>query len=353
MKKLLYTLFAFAIIVACEKDAFDLDEVNVDSINAVVESDNGVDFLEVLANLSPEDRDYQAPKASKGSPSTARTTDGTCGEGRDLTANIITVTYFYTGVDAATGPNYVLARDERSTPVMIDPAKVTAETTYTKTNATTVGVYNNIRRRSFGNIQNPRQNLLDLFENPYNVVYTTRPDRSLISLQRGARRANLNIDCTPTTAATVYEYGTQIIGGANDGRVIIPLDPLDMDAASNPTAAAVGTANLQFQLVRRVAGSGVNTWEAVGDPFTNPNYVAPPATRWTMTMVEGVMTFDRPDMGTYTLTPAPFPLTGLLGTVTREADGVTGTLNYAGTGSIGDPTTHAGVRNAIETSFAN
>ena len=205
MKKLLYTLFAFAIIVACEKDAFENDDVsNINPIEASIEEAD-VSFLEVLANLSPEDRNYQTPKAIKGSPSTARSTDGTCGDDRDRTGDIITVTYFYTGADAATGSHYVVARDERVSNLVIDPNKVTAELTYTKTNPTTIHLFNNTRNRSFGNIPNPRQTLLDVFDVDYNVLYTTTSSRALIRLQRGARRAALNIDCTATIPTTDLE----------------------------------------------------------------------------------------------------------------------------------------------------
>ena len=39
MKKILYTLFAFAIIVACEKDTVEMDVTNINSIEEVVDAD--------------------------------------------------------------------------------------------------------------------------------------------------------------------------------------------------------------------------------------------------------------------------------------------------------------------------
>ena len=202
MKKLLYTLFAFAIIVACEKDMDD--NYSVDSVSPIEASieDTDISFLEVLANLPVEDRDYQAPKGIKGSPSTARSTDGTCGDDRDLTQNIVTITYFYTGADRATGSHYVFARDERSSPVVIDPAKVTSELIYVKTSATTINVVNPLRNNRTNALPTPPQALLDVFEDDYNVLYSTSATRVLGRLNRGARRAGLNIDCTVTVPTT-------------------------------------------------------------------------------------------------------------------------------------------------------
>ena len=155
----------------------------------------------------------------------------------------------------------------------------------------------------------------------------------------------LNVADYDFSCATVYEYGTRIIGGAHDGRVIIPADPTDMDAASNPSAAAVGTDNIQLQVVRREAGFGVLVWENVGDPFTNPNYV-PSARTWTMTQSGDVKTFTHADLGRYTVEPAPFPLTGSLATMrTQTGAAATRTVsNYAGTGE-------QAVRDAIEDDY--
>ena len=357
MKKLFYLLFAFAIIVACEKDAFDQDvqEINVleeaEEINAFI--DNAfldIDysaFIEGLAGdiTKEEIAEYEANKT------TART--GAAGE------NWIHVVFFPFGTN-----NIPLAYQRSEDTAEICESAGQVSILYILETATSGATRLRVEEINAAGVAQPATytRIGSSLRANYNTLFSQTIDRlSRATTSNGfalgrvpsvATLASRGIDFSCSTA-TVYEYGTQIIGGAHDGRVIVPIDPTNMDSASNPTAAAVGTENIQLQLVRRVAGFGVLTWEAVGDPFTNPNYVTPPAARWTMTMVEGVMTFDRPDMGTYTLTPAPFPLTGLLGTVTREADGVTGTLNYAGTGNINDATTHAGVRNAIETSFAN
>ena len=52
------------------------------------------------------------------------------------------------------------------------------------------------------------------------------------------------------------------------------------------------------------------------------------------------------DLGSYTIIPAPFPLTGFLARVVTEVNGVTGTLNYAAS-------TRQAVRDAIEADFGN
>ena len=336
MKKLFYLLFAFAIIVACEKDMDDnYDSSSINPIEATVESSQSVDvdaIKETIDRIMSNAKNYETKdrSTSRSAGGSVRILSGTEG-----------TTYheflFSDNINVCNEANYAFLTDNIYLTSRSDNGIDVRVGTIDATPLVTID----------GNFS--AFFLLNIFEGitfdfVSNALGFPAIDGSVITLNSVA----YDFGCT-----TVYEYGTQIIGGANDGRVIIPLDPLDMDAASNPTAAAVGTANLQLQLVRRVASSGVNTWEAVGDPFTNPNYVTPTAARWEMTTPGGVMTFTRADMGSYKLEAAPFPLSGLIATVISEATGVEGTLNYAGTGSLGDATTHAAVRNAIETSFAN
>ena len=377
MKKLFYLLFAFALIVACEKDSYDQDVENInvleqaEEINASVDSDAQLDaafnFINELNNAVNSGEIKVTPKEGS---STAKA--------GDFGNNWIQLLFFdYTFINAFGERPYAYVRSDNNG-VMCADVTEDASSSFADVMLRPSEISYSLRAHSNANLARIGRSELVIerigvdgtvvadrpltvvgadwgatFNADFNRIFAAAADRSTIAGGAAPPTSRFDVTNCSTGTATVYEYGTQIIGGAHDGRVIVPIDPTNMDSASNPTAAAVGTENIQLQLVRRVAGFGVLTWEAVGDPFTNPNYVTPTAARWEMTTPGGVMTFTRADMGSYRLEAAPFPLSGLIATVISEATGVEGTLNYAGTGSLGDATTHAAVRNAIETSFAN
>ena len=60
--------------------------------------------------------------------------------------------------------------------------------------------------------------------------------------------------------------------------------------------------------------------------------------------------WEHPTYGSYQLSNAPFPLSGVLARVMSEGTDVSGTLNYAASGSMTD---NAAVREAIENDFEN
>ena len=362
MKKILLTLFAVAaVFVACDKDNYeDQFEViapeveEISSVESNPELDAAFSFISSLNDSVNSGKVDVSPKSESA-------------RAGDFGDNWIQILYFDYTISPRLGErDYAYVRSDNNGVVCADTDE-DASTSYadvmlnpSEISYTLVTPHPNPRFAAGGFSQLVIENISSsgvssmtsnvntagwqaTFNADFNRIFPAQADRSGIAGGIAAQASRFDTTCAP--AATVYEYGTRIIGGAHDGRVIIPSDPLDMDAASNPSAAAVGTDNIQLQVVRREAGFGVLVWENVGDPFTNPNYVAPPS-GWTMAMVDGVKTFTNPAMGVYTVTPAPFPLTGMLATVVSEADGVTGTLNYAGT-------SEAAVINSIQTSFAN
>ena len=313
MKKILLTLFAFAaIFVACDKenyeDQFETIAPEIEEIDATVAND--VDFssaFQFIQNLN------NSNKILVGSPSADR--------GGDYGNNWLQAVFFDRSATDAGDLAYL--RSDEQTEVCADNLVNAAEFFYHLPAADQLIIESGTGSQSFVVPSGSYDTTFQL--NGPDALIVMNSARTAAAAGVAPAVADYDFSCS---TATVYEYGTRIIGGAHDGRVIIPLDPLDMDAAINPSASSVGTGNLQLQLVRRVAGSGINTWENVGDPFTNPNYVVPAG--------PAVSSF-------YTVSCAPFPLTGVLATINSGAtlpNGAT-SANYAGT-------TEAAVRQAIE-----
>ena len=345
MKKILLTLFAFAaVFVACEKDTYENEfETIVPEVEGVSESysmsnEDAFNFLNDLVSgidvdgLEPADASSSRNSANK--IDVAFFNDGTSIEKAHLASEQFTGDRCYGNYTLIGDFEYSLSTDGTRLFVYNPSSPSTSANAVNGADAFRLSTglqtrYAQVFGANLDNINNIRR---DSRGNPTAIL--------------GAQPARSGFDFTVgCTTATVYEYGTRIIGGAHDGRVIIPLDPLDMDAASNPSAAAVGTGNLQLQLVRRVAGSGINTWENVGDPFTNPNYVAPTTTAWTAGTGADSNLFSHATYGSYRVTAAPFPLTGFLATVVSDSTSPANTNNYAGT-------SEQAVRDAIEANFA-
>ena len=314
MKKILLTLFAVAaVFVACDKDemGYDSSSINVleeaKEINASVDTDFDAAF-QFIQNINNSNKIL----VESSNPSTAR--------GGDYGNNWLQAVFFDRSATDAGDLAYL--RSDEQTEVCADNLVNAAEFFYHLPAADQLIIESGTSSQSF-----------TVPSGSYDTTFQLNGPDALIVMNSARTAAAAGVapavaDYDFSCAATVYEYGTRIIGGAHDGRVIVPIDPTNMDAASNPSAAAVGTDNIQLQVVRREAGFGVLTWENVGDPFTNPNYV--PSTG------PAVSSF-------YTVSCAPFPLTGVLATINSGATLPNGntSANYAGS-------TEAAVRQAIE-----
>ena len=261
-------LFAFAIIVACEKDAFDMDAgvSNITPIEANIESNESVDIdaiKETLDRIMSNAKNYEKKD---------RSTNRTATPGGSLR--------ILNGTEGSTYFEFLFS----------DDITVCNEANY-----------------SF---------LTD------NIYLTLRSDNGI--------DVRLNtVDATP------------LVSIAGDFSTVFGLtiyEGISFDFVSN----ALGFPAIDGSVI---------TINSVAYDFGCTTTTPPPG--WEMTTPNGVMTFTNSAMGSYRLEAAPFPLSGLLATVISEATGVERTKNYAGTGSLGDASTHAGVRNAIETSFAN
>ena len=338
MKKLLYILFAFALIVACEKDSYDQDVENInvleqaEEINASVSSEDFTLEAKGILDAFLGDGVIEAPTKPKGSASTARP-----GDNGD---NWIQILIF-----DLNGKRTGHARADNIGEACFPDGAVEHfyATYYWDATAAQLRV-----EQQDGTIGAPvgggsRTALYNgaFGSTTHNVVLEVNANNSA---KIGA--PVLNVVDFDFSCSTVYEYGTRIIGGAHDGRVIVPIDPTNMDSASNPTAAAVGTENIQLQVVRREAGFGVLTWENVGDPFTNPNYVTPVGVTWTPGTETNGMTMVTSSLGSYRLESAPFPLTGMLATMESKtgAASTRNVRNFAGTSA-------SDVRDAIEDDY--
>ena len=365
MKKILLTLFAFAtVFVACDKDnyedQFEATAPEVEEINATVESNPELDaafnFINSLNDAVNSGEQVVSPKSSKGASAS---------KAGDFGNNWIQILFFdYTLISRLGERDYALVLSDNYpvacadvnedasnsfSDVMLNPSEISyslrphprlanrgfSELIVETIGSTTSSRTTNVRTADWQTT----------FNADFNRIYAAQANRSSIAGGIAPPTSRFDVTCSTGSGTTTYEYGTRIIGGAHDGRVIIPSDPTNMDAASNPSADAVGTDNIQLQVVRREAGFGVLTWENVGDPFTNPNYV-PSAARWEMTESGGVKTFTHADLGSYRVEAAPFPLRGSLATMmSKTGDAASRTvLNYAGTAE-------QAVRDAIEDDY--
>ena len=118
MKKLLYTLFAFAIIVACEKDMDDNASYSINPIEAEVSNidmDTNLLIDSIIDRLSTNG--ISVP-STKGSASTARTTLPACAEdtrdGLTIGGSSDYISYEFAVIN---GSNYGILRSEAETPL--------------------------------------------------------------------------------------------------------------------------------------------------------------------------------------------------------------------------------------------
>ena len=332
MKKLILTLFAVAaVFVACDKDNYEdqFPEIVVPESEEVSSNVSAADFdaaFQFIQNIN----NSSGILVESDSPSSAR--------GGDYGDNWLQVVFF--DRSATDGGNLAYLRSDNQGEVCAGNLVNPEEVFYHLPAADRLVI-------EIGGTSTPYTVPSGSYDATFRddgppVLIVMDDTRTSAAAGIAPPVSDYDFSCAPATP--VYEYGTRIIGGAHDGRVIIPADPTDMDAASNPSAAAVGTDNIQLQVVRREAGFGVLVWENVGDPFTNPNYV-PTTAAWTAGTGADSNLFSNSDFGSYRVTAAPFPLTGFLATVVSDSTSPANTNNYAGT-------TEQAVRDAIEANFA-
>ena len=338
MKKLFYTLFAFAIIVACEKDAFDTDEVNVDSINAVVESNEitTAKAFEFIKNINNTNNLLVSPKSTKGSASTAR--------GGDYGNNWLQVVFF--DESATNGQDLAYLRSD------------------TQGEACASNLVN--AEEVFYHLPAPDQLVIEIVggtTTPFTVpsgsydatfrddgppvLIVMDPTRTSAAAGIAPPVANYDFSCAPAAVDTdviatgtgitltfdnvnrydgTIEEGTVgsvvISGGFAAGTGYYDAQGAQISSTIDLATLPVGPNNFIFR--SRVNGQGSSRTAYVNITVTAPVVTAP------------VSSF-------YTVSCAPFPLTGVLATIN---DGVTlpngaTSFNYAGT-------TEQAVRQAIE-----
>ena len=254
MKKILYTLFAFAIIVACEKDMDD--NYNVDSISPIEELNATVEISHddafAFLNSIVESGDFDTP--AKGSVSTEKA--------GDFGDNWIQVMYFdYTFLQALGQRPYAL--------VVSDDNSVAC----------------------------PATQMLNVQE----VSYSLRP---------------------------------RVIGGTPSpvlSDLIIETISATGTVSSSRAVSSAGWANAFASNFDRVYPANTGRTSIAGGP-------APTRATFDTTCNSAI------DYSTYyTVTPAPFPLTGFLATLNSNAPAFTGSAaNYAGT-----------TRESVETAIEN
>ena len=245
MKKLLYTLFAFAIIVACDKDMDDnYDSSSISPIEAQVEvSDETMSIIDGL--ISRLENGLPSDKGIKGtSRITSRSGDSCAIDARSLTGytNYISYEIF---TDATTSSNFGLIRSEENIPV---------------SDAITPIITVWLAQDGSGND-------FDVLVN--GAVVSSGNSAGLIGLM-----------AVPNLRSMEALNAAFIFTGVGDVTI------------ADCTAAATGS--------------------------------------WTENPTDAGL-FELAGMGSYRLTPAPFPLTGMLATVVTDDTTSDDTNNYAGT----------------------
>ena len=249
MKKLLYTLFAFALIVACEKDMDD--NYDSSSINPIEAEVSNLDIDAIVGDLvSRWTANGISVPSTKGSVSTARNTGTACAEdtrdGQTIDGETDYISY---EIAIINGRNFGIARSDADSPLAAFTPLVTVYFVNKGSNNVNI-VVNGSVVNSFNNAQ-----FIPLFANgaPLNGGYVENLNAAFIYL-------------TPGTLA---------------------------DAGVACTAAAPAS------------------W---GESSTTPGL------------------FELAGVGSYTIAPAPFPLTGFLATMSTNDTSHT-VSNYAGTTS--------------------
>ena len=256
MKKLLYTLFAFALIVACDKDMDDnYDSSSINPIEAEVEiSAETLSIVDAL--VSRLENGLPSDKGVKGTSGfTARTGDACADDTRSLTGytNYLSYEIFIDG-----GNNYGLIRSEENLPISDQIS-------------------------------------------PFLTIWLA---------QDGTGN---NFD--------VVVNGAVVSSGTSAGLIGLFAAP-ELVAMENLNAAFVytGVGDVTIASCTAATGGSTEVWAPSADGLT-----------WT-----------HPTHGSYTLSAAPFPLTGILATTSESHS-----ANYAGTGDISDQSTWTAVNTAI------
>ena len=358
MKKLFYLLFAFAIIVACEKD---MDEsYNVDSIspiNAVVESPemSAQDAFNFLNN-SFKGIDTSVKSVSSSTARTDSSSDWlhvifsenngvhvaklnseeateTCANGSDVSFIYRYAAPVLTIIDAAGA----------ETPFNLSSSLVTRYNGVFGANVDQF-VRVNAARNQIASGAVPAISLFD---------FSCAPAAVDTDISTTATGVTLTFDGVNVWDGTIVEgtVGSVVVSGgfaAGTGYY---------DAQGNQVSSTIDLATLpvgpnRFTFRSRVNGQGSSITGYVNITVTSST---PVASAWTVgqdvlgnTVISGAL-------GSYRISAAPFPLTGILATVvTKTGDASDRTVaNYAGTGTYADQSTWTAVREAIELDFTN
>ena len=285
-----------AILVACDKDALDQDITNInvleqaEEINASIDSNEAFDFINNLNSAIVSGDIEVSPKTSKGNSSTAKA--------GDFGTNWIQVIFFdYTLSPALGERRYAYVRSDNHGVICPD-ATEDASTSFS-----------------------------DVMLNPVEVSYTLAPHPTTALNNAGFRQLIIE---TISAAGTVSSSSN--VQSSEWGSTFSADFDRTYATASGAIAGGFFPAASRFD-VACVTGSPEPEW---GESPTDPGL------------------FIHSIHGSYRLSAAPFPLTGVLATVVSDDTTSDDTNNYAGSGSYGvsgTPDDVQAVRNAIEADF--
>ena len=357
MKKLFYLLFAFAIIVACEKDMDDYDTTSINPIEAeIVPEYDYLSFIDGLAEEAPSAKDI------KGSPNTARV--GAAG------------TEWLHAIFFGLGPNQFVYLSADTDPESCIPASgvhasainpVSVLYTFREVNGRgllQVQVGNApVRNQVVSNVAGYR----NLFAIPsLNYVRRSNDTRSgTISGAPAPPVSAFDFSCAPadTTAPVLTASATSgntitnnVINVAHDYdafAITVVTNEGDLEYETGSAITPWSPFNGAFTVIAGQTGSIEYTsraTDAAGNitTLTITVVVAPAATgiTWTPGTETNGMTMVTSSLGTYRLEAAPFPLTGMLATMESKtgAAATRNVRNFAGTSA-------SDVRDAIEDDY--
>ena len=370
MKKLLFTLFAFAIIIACDKDNLDQDVMNINVLEQAEEINASVDIdfdaykaqLESLMGVLPNDKGNSSSLTQRGGDNGSNWIElaafnGTGADANAIFAHVVTdghsiVCYDGFTLDgAAVVPaTYSFDPTGSSTTVGI----LTIEVAGSATPYEIRGALRTTYIASFGNS----------FDSVFRVARTSnggfsvsggQPSRSDFTFPSCAPAAvDTDISTTATGITLTFDgvnVWTGTIAEGTVGSVVISggyaagtgyYDTLGAQISSTIDLATLPVGNNRFTFRSRVNGQGSSITGYVNITVTSST---PVAAAWTAGTGADSNLFTHADLGSYRVTAAPFPLTGFLATVVSDSTSPANTNNYAGT-------SEQAVRDAIEANFA-
>ena len=311
MKKILYTLFAFAIIVACEKDMdenYDASSINPIEAEVTVDSssklDAALDFINSLNDGVSNGEIEVSPKSSKGS-STAKA--------GDYGTNYIQIMFFdYTLLPALGERDYAYARSDNHDLLCADVTEDPA-TAYPD-------AMSGITEVSYSLIPHPTLASRGFSQLITEVIDATGTSSSTTNVQTSGWNATFNADFDRIFPALADRSGITGGLGVPTNRFNTTCDPaVDYSTYYTVTAAP-------FPLTGFLATLNSNAPAFTGSAA---NYAGT-----TRESVETACTTPLADVSAYyTITEAPFPLTGFLATIVdAQRSNITGSsANYAGT----------------------